>query len=125
MAATFNEKWINNFKHRLPIPIFADLKLLTFGRPKCDFKNWSKFSCFLHCCSTGSPFNVGVQNEVNPKKVKCYGPGLEPSEVKAFAPATFTVDATEAGEAPLDVKVTDSMGEWAALCFVKKKRASL
>ena len=32
--------------------------------------------------------------------------------MKAGKPATFTVDTTEAGEAPLDVKFTDSTGKY-------------
>ncbi|XP_012939324.2 filamin-A-like [Aplysia californica] len=58
----------------------------------------------------GSPFRVGIKNPVNPAKVKCYGPGLDSREVKAGMPATFTVDTTEAGEAPLEVTFTDSTG---------------
>ena len=60
--------------------------------------------------NSGSPFHVGIQNPVNPAKVKCYGPGVDSKEVKTNAPATFTVDATEAGEAPLDVTYTDKNG---------------
>jgi filamin len=58
----------------------------------------------------GSPFHVGIKNPVNPAKVKCYGPGLESKNVKAGVPVAFTVDATEAGEAPLEVTVTDKTG---------------
>ncbi|XP_052680465.1 filamin-C-like isoform X8 [Crassostrea angulata] len=57
-----------------------------------------------------SPFRVGVKNPVDAKKVKCYGPGVEPMGVKTGAPATFTVDTTEAGEAPLEVTCTDQRG---------------
>lgn len=56
---------------------------------------------------TGSPFHVPIKAPVNPEKVKCYGPGLEPKGVREGAPATFTVDTTEAGEAPLEVTYTD------------------
>ncbi|XP_056000448.1 filamin-A-like isoform X18 [Ostrea edulis] len=57
-----------------------------------------------------SPFRVGVKNPVDAKKVKCYGAGIEPMGVKTGAPATFTVDTTEAGEAPLEVTCTDQRG---------------
>nr|XP_022299044.1 filamin-A-like isoform X13 [Crassostrea virginica] len=57
-----------------------------------------------------SPFRVGMKNPVDAKKVKCYGPGIEPMGVKTGAPATFTVDTTEAGEAPLEVTCTDQRG---------------
>lgn len=59
---------------------------------------------------SGSPFRVDIKNPVNPAKVKCYGPGLDSAQVKAGLPATFTVDTTEAGEAPLEVTYTDSTG---------------
>ncbi|XP_052780237.1 filamin-A-like isoform X2 [Mya arenaria] len=51
----------------------------------------------------GSPFHVGIKPTTNPDKVQCYGPGLDSSKVKAGKPATFTVNTTEAGEAPIDV----------------------
>ncbi|XP_053377764.1 filamin-A-like isoform X5 [Mercenaria mercenaria] len=60
---------------------------------------------------TGSPFHVGITDVVNPNKVRCYGPGLDTKEVPAGKPATFTVDATDAGQAPLDVTYTDQLGQ--------------
>ncbi|BFZ10498.1 hypothetical protein BsWGS_13537 [Bradybaena similaris] len=59
----------------------------------------------------GSPFHVDVKNPVNPSKVKCHGPGLESANVKSGVPAVFTVDASEAGEAPLEVTYTDNTGK--------------
>lgn len=44
-------------------------------------------------------------------KVKCFGPGLDTKGITAGAPATFTVDTSEAGEAPLEVTYTDQTGE--------------
>ncbi|XP_021363284.1 filamin-A-like isoform X15 [Mizuhopecten yessoensis] len=58
----------------------------------------------------GSPFHVGIKNPVNPAKVQCYGPGLDSKGVREGSPATFTVDTTEAGEAPLQVTYTDNQG---------------
>ncbi|KAL5013398.1 hypothetical protein ScPMuIL_007668 [Solemya velum] len=55
----------------------------------------------------GSPFHVPIKAPINPEKVKCYGPGLDPKGVREKAPATFTVDTKEAGEAPLEVTYTD------------------
>uniref|UniRef100_A0A8C6V1W3 Filamin C, gamma a (actin binding protein 280) n=1 Tax=Neogobius melanostomus TaxID=47308 RepID=A0A8C6V1W3_9GOBI len=52
----------------------------------------------------GSPFRVSVKDPVDPSKVKCSGPGLG-SGVRAHVPQTFTVDCTQAGQAPLDVKL--------------------
>ncbi|RUS81267.1 hypothetical protein EGW08_010971 [Elysia chlorotica] len=58
----------------------------------------------------GSPFNVSVKDPVNPSKVKCYGPGLDSSQIKALQPNTFTIDASEAGEAPIEVSHVDGKG---------------
>ena len=66
-------------------------------------------ACLKPC--PGSPFHVGIKQPVNPAKVQCYGPGLDSRQVQAGRPATFTVDTTEAGEAPLDVTYTDSTGK--------------
>ncbi|KAL5109779.1 Filamin-A [Taenia crassiceps] len=51
----------------------------------------------------GSPFNIPIRDRIDPNKVRCYGPGLEPSGARAGVPATFTVDASQAGEAPIAV----------------------
>ncbi|XP_052093723.1 filamin-C-like isoform X17 [Mytilus californianus] len=60
----------------------------------------------------GSPFNVKVKNDVNPNKVRCYGPGLDKTKgVRTGAPATFTVNTAEAGEAPLEVSYVDATGK--------------
>ena len=64
-----------------------------------------------HCVPAGSPFGVHISDEVNPNKVKAYGPGLDPKGVRSGQPAQFTVDATEAGEAPLEVTTTDQLGK--------------
>lgn len=53
--------------------------------------------------SVGSPFNIPIRDRVDPSRVRCYGPGLEPGGARAQVPATFTVDASQAGEAPIAV----------------------
>ncbi|XP_006811450.2 filamin-C-like [Saccoglossus kowalevskii] len=58
----------------------------------------------------GSPFHSTIEDIVDPTKVKASGPGLERAGVRAAAPATFTVDATKAGVAPLDVTVIPEKG---------------
>ncbi|XP_070558725.1 filamin-A-like isoform X9 [Ptychodera flava] len=58
----------------------------------------------------GSPFHAAVKDVVDHTKVKASGPGLERAGVRAGAPATFTVDATKAGVAPLDVTVIPEKG---------------
>ncbi len=70
---------------------------------------------YMLCVSlwlAGSPFKVGLQDEVNPQKGRCYGPGLDPKGVRTNQPATFTIDASDAGEAPLEATVTDPAGRW-------------
>uniref|UniRef100_A0A3P9KWS8 Filamin C, gamma a (actin binding protein 280) n=1 Tax=Oryzias latipes TaxID=8090 RepID=A0A3P9KWS8_ORYLA len=57
----------------------------------------------------GSPFRVPVKDPVDPTKVKCSGPGLG-TGVRAHVPQNFTVDCTQAGQAPLDVKLYGPTG---------------
>ncbi|KAJ8002627.1 hypothetical protein DPEC_G00160850 [Dallia pectoralis] len=57
----------------------------------------------------GSPFRVPVRDVVDPSKVRCSGPGLGDG-VRAHVPQTFTVDATHAGKAPLEVQLTGPSG---------------
>lgn len=61
----------------------------------------------------GSPFSVPVHDTVDPTKVKCQGQGLG-TNVRANIPQVFTVDASKAGVAPLQVRVQGPKGE----CFM-------
>lgn len=71
----------------------------------------------------GSPFSVPVSDTVDSTKVKCQGPGLG-SNVRASIPQAFTVDASKAGVAPLQVRVQGPKGTSVrsdisvCLCFV-------
>ncbi|CAH8620119.1 unnamed protein product [Dicrocoelium dendriticum] len=58
----------------------------------------------------GSPFQVPIHDKVDPSRVRCYGPGLEPRGARAQQPATFTVDASQAGDAPISVATVDRLG---------------
>uniref|UniRef100_A0A8C3CZJ3 Filamin A n=1 Tax=Cairina moschata TaxID=8855 RepID=A0A8C3CZJ3_CAIMO len=58
----------------------------------------------------GSPFQVPVAPPLDPAKVKCAGPGLTAGAVRANVPQSFTVDASKAGVAELDVKVQGPKG---------------
>ncbi|TGZ55160.1 hypothetical protein CRM22_010478 [Opisthorchis felineus] len=58
----------------------------------------------------GSPFQVPIRDRVDPSRVRCYGPGLEPRGARAQQPATFTVDASQAGDAPIYVATVDRLG---------------
>ncbi|XP_037130542.1 filamin-A isoform X2 [Syngnathus acus] len=57
----------------------------------------------------GSPFSVPVTDTVDSSKVKCQGPGLG-GNVRANIPQAFTVDATKAGVAPLQIRVQGPKG---------------
>uniref|UniRef100_A0A8C0JGP3 Filamin A n=1 Tax=Chelonoidis abingdonii TaxID=106734 RepID=A0A8C0JGP3_CHEAB len=58
----------------------------------------------------GSPFQVPVHDVVDSSKVLCSGPGLTPGVVRASVPQTFSVDTSQAGVAPLQVKVQGPKG---------------
>uniref|UniRef100_A0A673Y6E7 Filamin A n=1 Tax=Salmo trutta TaxID=8032 RepID=A0A673Y6E7_SALTR len=57
----------------------------------------------------GSPFQVPVSDTVDSSKVKCQGVGLG-TNVRANIPQAFTVDASKAGVAPLQVRVQGPKG---------------
>ena len=59
-----------------------------------------------------SPFMARIlpKTDYNPGKVRCYGPGLE-EVVQPNEETHFTIDAREAGQAPLDVLFMDDYGE--------------
>ena len=56
-----------------------------------------------------SPFTVACQEPIDASKVKCKGPGVGNS-VPASLPTSFTVDASKAGKAPLEVEVAGPSG---------------
>lgn len=58
----------------------------------------------------GSPYiaNILPNTDYYPELVKCKGPGLEKNGVVAGQTVDFRVDTRQAGDAPLDVTVTDS-----------------
>uniref|UniRef100_A0A8C8S3S3 Filamin A n=1 Tax=Pelusios castaneus TaxID=367368 RepID=A0A8C8S3S3_9SAUR len=58
----------------------------------------------------GSPFKVPVHDVVDSSKVVCSGPGLTPGVVRASIPQSFSVDTSQAGVAPLQVKVQGPKG---------------
>ncbi|XP_028848556.1 filamin-A [Denticeps clupeoides] len=58
---------------------------------------------------TGSPFSVPVYDTVDATKVKCQGQGLG-NNVRANIPQVFSVDASKAGVAPLQVRVQGPKG---------------
>lgn len=68
----------------------------------------------------GSPFSVPVSDTVDSTKVKCQGPGLG-NNVRANIPQAFTVDASKAGVAPLQVRVQGPKG----VCFGPGRQTGL
>ncbi|XP_036419656.1 filamin-C isoform X7 [Colossoma macropomum] len=60
-----------------------------------------------------SPFMAHIlpaANDIFPEKVKCYGPGLEPTGCIVNKPAEFTIDARGAGRGQLKIYAQDSEG---------------
>ncbi|KAA0720868.1 Filamin-C [Triplophysa tibetana] len=60
-----------------------------------------------------SPFMAHILpagNDVFPEKVKCYGPGLEPTGCIVNKPAEFTIDACGAGRGHVQIYAQDSEG---------------
>uniref|UniRef100_A0AAR2KMX2 Calponin-homology (CH) domain-containing protein n=1 Tax=Pygocentrus nattereri TaxID=42514 RepID=A0AAR2KMX2_PYGNA len=60
-----------------------------------------------------SPFMAHIlpaANDIFPEKVKCYGPGLEPTGCIVNKPAEFTIDARVAGRGQLKIYAQDSEG---------------
>ena len=60
----------------------------------------------------GSPFQVPVTTKdgkpkADPRKVKAFGPGLEPDNILPGKPTSFIVDASETGDGPLEVIIGD------------------
>ena len=60
----------------------------------------------------GSPFQVPVTTKdgkpkADARKVKAFGPGLEPDNILPGKPTSFIVDASETGDAPLEVVIGD------------------
>ncbi|CAH0562197.1 unnamed protein product [Brassicogethes aeneus] len=53
-----------------------------------------------------SPFRVYVEEPINPANVQCFGPGVQDG-VKANTPTHFNVDARDAGDAELEVRVVN------------------
>nr|CAH8850742.1 unnamed protein product [Trichobilharzia regenti] len=72
--------------------------------------NYDVFVKFNDVNIPGSPFQVPIRDVVDPTRVRCYGPGLEPRGARAQQPAHFTVDASQAGDAPIQVATVDRLG---------------
>lgn len=52
-----------------------------------------------------SPFKVKINPAFDASKVKVTGPGIKPTGVKSMQPTYFEVDASEAGEGNVDIKI--------------------
>ncbi|XP_068163366.1 filamin-C-like isoform X6 [Antennarius striatus] len=52
-----------------------------------------------------SPFRVAIGEGSHPEKVRVYGPGVEPTGLKASEPTYFTVDCSEAGQGDVSIGI--------------------
>ncbi|XP_048343970.1 filamin-B isoform X2 [Sphaerodactylus townsendi] len=87
----------------------------------CDVKYWPKepgeYAVHIMCDDEDiqdSPYMAFIQPasvDFNSDKVKAYGPGLERTGCIVNNPAEFTVDASEAGNAPLKIYAQDGDGD--------------
>ncbi|XP_063704506.1 filamin-A-like isoform X2 [Culicoides brevitarsis] len=70
-----------------------------------------------------SPFLARIQpkNDIHPENVKTTGPGIQPTGVQLEQPTHFIVNTKQAGNAPLEVKVTDCTGEQVEVNVVEQK----
>jgi len=93
--------------------------ILSSQKKPANAVNWKNFTYIVWranvVCAAGSPFKVHITDQVNPQRVHCYGPGIDPKGVRKGQPALFTVDATQAGIAPLEVTTTDQRGPFGCL----------
>lgn len=51
-----------------------------------------------------------IKDELNPDRVQCFGSALDQKQVRVGQVVSLVVDASDAGEAPLDITVTDRHG---------------
>ncbi|XP_054832955.1 filamin-B isoform X2 [Eublepharis macularius] len=87
----------------------------------CDVKYWPKepgeYAVHIMCDDEDiqdSPYMAFIQPaslDFDSDKVKAYGPGLERTGCIVNNPAEFTVDASEAGNAPLKIYAQDGDGD--------------
>uniref|UniRef100_A0A336M1N1 CSON010354 protein n=1 Tax=Culicoides sonorensis TaxID=179676 RepID=A0A336M1N1_CULSO len=70
-----------------------------------------------------SPFMAKIlpKSDFHPENVKSYGPGLQPTGVTIDTPAAFSVDTKTAGDAPLEVKVSDCFGTNVPINIIEQK----
>lgn len=71
-----------------------------------------------------SPFMATIEpkkDNFHPENVKTSGPGIQPTGVTIDQPAAFTVDTKTAGDAQLDVVVTDCTGQTVTVNTVEQK----
>ncbi|XP_067124657.1 LOW QUALITY PROTEIN: filamin-A-like [Centruroides vittatus] len=55
--------------------------------------------------------NAPLRPRTNPNRVRCYGPGIEPSGVNVGAPTNFTVETFSAGKGDVKVVVENPKGQ--------------
>ncbi|XP_078138337.1 filamin-C isoform X4 [Centroberyx gerrardi] len=90
------------------------------GDGSCDVRYWptepGDYAVHVICDDEDikdSPFMAHIlpaANDVFPEKVKCYGPGLEPTGCIVNKPADFTIDTRAAGRGELKLYAQDAEG---------------
>ncbi|KAM6987096.1 filamin-C isoform 16-T16 [Aplochiton taeniatus] len=90
------------------------------GDGSCDVRYWptepGDYAVHVICDDDDikdSPFMAHIlpaANDVFPERVKCYGPGLEPTGCIVNKPAEFTIDTQGAGRGELKIYAQDAEG---------------
>lgn len=104
----FAEKSIPGRRNLLSVSLSVFVSLSLFY---CRSQNVSGLKFLLWFCLEGSPFHVEIVDEIDPSRVRCYGPGVESKGVRKGQPGSFTIDASLAGPGTPEVTATDHRGK--------------
>lgn len=58
-----------------------------------------------------------LRPRTNPNRVRCYGPGIEPTGVNVGAPTMFTVETFSAGKGNVEVFIENPKGQLEPVSF--------
>lgn len=83
-------------------PNVDDLSMMTYlsQYPKAELK-------------PGAP----LRPRTNPNRVRCYGPGIEPTGVNVGAPTMFTIETFSAGKGNVEVFIENPKGQLEPVSF--------
>lgn len=87
-------------------PNVDDLSMMTYlsQYPKAELK-------------PGAP----LRPRTNPNRVRCYGPGIEPTGVNVGAPTMFTIETFSAGKGNVEVFIENPKGKLEPVSLTFKK----